>query len=432
MYFSRPQIQFMKEDFLHHLWKYKKINNTSLQTTTDETIQIVAVGEHNLNSGPDFFNAKIKIDNQLWAGNVEIHVKSSDWYAHHHEKDDTYKNVILHVVWEDDVEVFIENKPLPTLELQNKIPENILTNYQNLFAKKQHFINCEKDITSVRDIDFQIWLERLYFERMEEKSTPILDLLETTQNDWEAVLFKLLAKGFGLKINQEAFLSIAESIDFSIVRNVQSNSLRLEALLLGQAKLLEENIPNTYYQSLQDEYQFLKAKYQIDNQYTTPVQFFRLRPANFPTIRLVQLAQLYYTHQNVFAKIIATRKIADFYTLFNIATSEFWETHYTFTKTSKKQKKKITPSFVDLLLINTIIPLKFCYATYNGEDVNEQILEFISSISPEKNSIVSHFKEIKVASTSAKDTQALLQLYNNYCTQNNCLNCVVGNQLLNR
>jgi len=424
----------MQEDFLHYIWKHKKFRFNNLKTTAGESIVITSVGRHNFNSGPDFFNAKIKIGDQLWAGNAEIHLKSSDWFLHHHEQDKAYDNVILHIVWEDDTEVFRkDNTPIPTLELKALVDAKIMTNYQALFSQKNTWINCENDFASTEDFTLENWLERLYFERLERKSETIETLLDASKNDWEAVLFKMLTKNFGLKVNGESFLSLAQSIDFSIIRKTQSNPQVLEALLFGQAGLLEQDVQDAYFNSLVQDYQFLKHKFKIENTQVLPIQFFRLRPPNFPTIRLSQLANVYHTHQNLFSKIIDLNKIEDFYALFKVSTSAFWKTHYTFQKTAAKTSTKtLTKSFIDLLLINTILPIKFSYAKQKGLEIDTEIINIAGAITSEKNTIIKAFNDLKNVSKSSLESQALIQLKTEYCDKNKCLKCAVGNQFLNR
>ena len=423
----------MQEDFLHYIWKHKKVNTLNLKTTNGEIISIVLAGQHNQNSGPDFFAAQLEIDNQLWAGNVEIHVKASDWFVHNHETDKAYDNVILHVVWEHDTDIFRnDNTTIPTLELKPYVAKEALHNYQKLFSKTQKWINCENDFDTVDDFIVQNWLERLYFDRLERKSQHIDKLLKGSSNNWEEVLFKMLAKNFGLKVNGEAFLSLSNSFDFSVVRKQQSKIISLEALFFGQAGLLEEDIQDIYYLELSNEYQFIKQKFNLSNLNVTPLQFFRLRPPNFPTIRLSQLAVLYHKQQSLFSKIMNTKSIEALYTLLSVTSSFFWETHFTFNKTSKKSKKVITKSFIDLLIINTIIPLKFSYAKHQGKVIDDDIVEIIQSITSEKNSIVDTFNDLYPVSTSALQSQALLQLKSEYCDKNKCLQCAVGNTLLNR
>lgn len=423
----------MQEDFLHYIWKFKKFRTQNLQTEQGEAIILNSVGQHNFNSGPDFFNAKLTIGEQLWAGNVEIHIKSSDWYLHNHEQDPAYDGVILHVVWEHDTEIFRkDNTAIPTLVLRNHIDFSLLNNYKKLFAKQNRWINCENDFASTDDFVLANWLERLYFERLERKADAIESLLLDSKNDWEAVLFKMLAKNFGLKVNGEAFFSLAQSVDFSVVRKTQSSLQSLEALLFGQANLLMESVEDVYFIGLSTEYAFLKQKFQLKGNQVLPLQFFRLRPPNFPTIRLSQLANLYHEHQNLFSKVIELDELDDFYTLFNVSTSAFWETHFTFEKTSKKSVKVITKAFTDLLLINTILPLKFCYAKQKGQDIDDSILKIASKIHSEKNSIIDAFNQLKKISKSAFQSQALIQLKNEYCAKNKCLHCAVGNMLLTK
>ncbi|GAA3610999.1 DUF2851 family protein [Flavivirga amylovorans] len=421
----------MQEDFLHYIWKYKKIQINRLQTIKGETVIINTVGQHNPNSGPDFFNAQLTIDEQLWAGNVEIHVKSSDWFLHHHEQDKAYDNVILHVVWEHDTDVFRkDHSVVPTLELKDLVSKDVLSNYEELFNKENKWINCERDFANSNDFVLNNWLERLYLERLERKSKTIELLLKESKNDWEAVLFKMLAKNFGLKVNGDSFFSLAKSIDFSILRKSQYNQQTLEALLFGQSGLLNESIEDVYYLSLVKEYQFLKQKFKLENSHILPCQFFRLRPSNFPTIRLSQLASLYYEHQNLFSKILEANHLNHFYKLFKVSTSTFWETHYTFQKESKSSKKSLTKSFIDLVLINTILPLKFCYTKYKGETVNSDIIKVATSIASEKNSIITAFNNLKTVSNSALNSQGLIQLKTEYCDKNKCLQCAVGNTLI--
>lgn len=422
----------MQEDFLHYIWKYKKFSPSSLQTTSGEPLTLVNVGQHNHNSGPDFFNAQINIGGQLWAGNVEIHMKSSDWYLHNHENDAAYDNVILHVVYAHDTEIFRKDTTvIPTLVLKNYIGDELINNYQNLITKRDKWINCENDFASVDSFVLDNWLENLYFERLERKSKDISALLTTSNNDWEFVLFKLLAKNFGLKVNADSFLSVSSSFDFSVLRKNQTKPELLEALLFGQAGLLEEHIENSYHQNLSKEYKFLKQKFNLDHSHVTPIQFFRLRPPNFPTIRLSQLAMLYHKEQNLFSKVIAATTIKDLYKLFKVSTSEFWTDHYTFSKASKSTKKILTDSFIDLLLLNTILPLKFSYANHLGQSMDTLILSIVQDISSEKNGIVNTFNSIKSVSKTAMQSQALIQLKTEYCDKNKCLQCAIGNSLLN-
>ncbi|WP_299338069.1 DUF2851 family protein [uncultured Psychroserpens sp.] len=423
----------MKEEFLHYIWQYKKFKILQLKTTQHEPLEIISGGMSNFHSGPDFFNGQLRIGGQLWAGNIEIHIKSSDWYLHNHEQDPAYDNVILHVVYVHDIEIFRkDNSVIPTLELRHYIDKDILKNYKALCSSKHKWINCEEHFAEVPKFSMSNWLERLYFERLEEKAIIIENLLKQSNNDWEAVLCKLLAKSFGSKVNGEALFQLVHSIDFSLIRKMQSSIFSLEALFFGQAKLLDKVSNETYYCKLQKEYQFLKQKFKLDHEGLIALRFFRLRPPNFPTIRLSQLANLYNKQPNLFSKLMEINSLKGFYELLEVTTSEFWNDHYTFDKTSKHSVKKVSKPFIDLLLINTILPLKFCYVRQHKIDAKHSILEVITTIASEKNTIITGFNRLRPISVSAMQSQALIQLKTEYCDKNKCLNCVVGNTLLSK
>ena len=420
----------MKEDFLHYLWKFKKFDALNLKTFNGEEITIINVGQYLKLAGPDFFNAQITIGNQKWAGNVEIHLKSSDWYVHHHERDEAYENVILHVVWEHDTEIFRKNNTeIPVLELKKYVDAETISNYQSLTSPKS-WIFCEKQLAAIPQFVLKNWQERLFFERLERKSNPIFELLQQTNHDWEAVLFCLLAKNFGLNTNGEIFLKIAQSIPFSIIRKESFEVENLEALLLGTAGLLDLEKEDNYFKDLKFRYFYLLHKYQLEKTIVEPVQFFKHRPDNFPTIRLSQLANLYHIHQNLFSKIGIATSIENIYKTFNVSASNYWQNHYQFDKESPKKEKKISKSFIDLVIINTIIPLQFAYAKSQGKEISEDLISLLDDVAPEKNSIMDKFRSFGIKSKSAFDSQSLLQLKNEYCNNSRCLECAVGMELL--
>lgn len=406
----------------------------NMVTTKNEVLVIENVGSHNHQSGPDFFNAKIQIGNQLWAGNVEIHINSSDWYAHNHEHDGKYHNVILHVVWNEDRVVYRKDgSEIPTLELKNYLPKEILKNYQSLFDQRSNkFINCEKEIANIDGFIIDNWLERLYVERLETKSVLVNELLESSKNDWEKVLFTLLLKNFGLNINGESFLSLAKALDFSIVRKLQSSQFELECILLGMGGLLNDSsVLDPYYAALQAEYGYMQKKFGLNKEAVQKPEFYKLRPANFPTIRLSQLANLYHKQQNLFHLAMSASCLDDLYAIFTISASAYWDDHYTFGKESRKRKKVLTKEFMDLLIINTILPIKFCYSKHMGNRSNEEIFMIIRKMRKEDNSIIGKFNRLGLKIKSAGDSQAVLQLYNGYCSKNKCLQCAIGGHLLN-
>ncbi|CAL2105995.1 conserved hypothetical protein [Tenacibaculum sp. 190524A02b] len=421
----------MKEEFLHFLWKHKLFLTKKIYTSQNEEIVVVKTGSHNKNSGPDFLNAHLKINGQAWVGNIEIHLKSSDWYLHYHEVNTTYDAVILHIVWEHDVEVYMKNdKALPTLELKNYVNNKLLANYRNLFSKELRWIPCERSMDKVDTFLIQNWLERLYFERLENKAVVIKGLLRETNNDYEAVLFQLLAKNFGLKVNGVAFFNLAKSIDYTIIRKLRFDSLALSALLFGQAGFLEEDYEEPYFFKLKKEYAYIKHKYNLKTLSGNQFSFFRMRPTNFPTVRIAQLIMLLHQHQNLFSQLMKYEKIVDFYKCLKVEVDTFWQKHYTFQTTSKTSLKRITESFIDLLLINTILPLRFVYFQETKQLDNETFVELIQQINSEKNSILKKFNTINIKAKNALESQALLELKNNYCNEKRCTECVIGTYLL--
>ena len=422
----------MKEDFLHYLWKFKKFDALNLKTFNGEEIAINNVGQYLELAGPDFFNAQIIIGNQKWAGNVEIHLKSSDWYVHHHERDEAYENVILHVVWEHDTEIFRKNNTeIPVLELKKYVDTATITNYQSLITPKS-WIFCEKQLREIDGFALRNWQERLFFERLERKSKPIFELLKQTSHDWEAALFCLLAKNFGLNTNGEIFFKIAQSIPFSIIRKESFELENLEALLMGTAGLLDAEKEDAYFKDLKFRYFYLLHKYKIEKKIVEPVQFFKHRPDNFPTIRLSQLANLYHSRQNLFSKISTANSVKSIYGAFDVLAANYWQNHYQFDKESPKKKKQLSKAFVDLIIINTIIPLQFAYAKSQGKDISEDLIHLLDEVAPEKNAIMDKFSSFGIKPRNAFESQSLLQLKNEYCNKSRCLECVIGKELLKK
>ncbi|MEM7087630.1 MAG: DUF2851 family protein [Bacteroidota bacterium] len=421
----------MNEDFLHFVWKFQKFSTIHLKTVQNEPLQILDVGQHNFDAGPDFFFGKVVIGGQVWAGTIEIHLQSSNWYTHRHEIDKRYDSVILHVVWEHDMEVRRSDETLiPTLELKPCVDRQVLQNYQKLFSSKQLWINCENQFGKISDFVVKNWLDRLYLERLEDKSKLILDRLESCTNDWEAVLFQLLCKNFGLKVNGDAFLSMAMSLDYKVVKKSRQKLLSLEALFMGQAGLLSEEKMDPYYSALTENYKHAQLKFGLPNGDIVRPKFFRLRPPNFPTIRLSQLANLLYRRPHLFSELISIQTISEFYKVFDISASTYWNTHYNFEVVSARREKRLTKPFIDLLIVNTVIPIKHCHAMSRGRDISEEIMKLAHSIKPEENSIVRKYKMLAHLGSSALESQALLQLKNNYCEKNKCLQCSIGNSIL--
>jgi Protein of unknown function (DUF2851) len=422
----------MKEDFLHYLWKFQKFSKVDLQTTSEESIRVLSVGNHNFNAGPDFLMAQVEIGRQLWVGQIEIHLQSSQWYDHHHQKDANYDNVILHVVWEHDMEVIRkDNTAIPTLVLKDRVLPEMVHSYHQLFAEPQRFIACENHFPKMEGFLLNSWLWRMFIERLQLKSEWILQQLKETGNNWESVLFRLLIKTFGSQVNGESFLSIATSVDYSVIKKCSTHPKKLEALLYGQAGWLETRTKDPYIRELQTQYTHLKSLYHISQQGIIQPKFFRLRPSNFPTLRLAQFSALWSNNPYLFSVIVETTKREDLYALFQINLEKYWDTHYKFSNASPPKKKKLSKSFIDLILINVLIPLKFTYGLYHGNDPSEEVTDLALALSGEKNNVVLSFQKISTLGNSAWHSQSLLHLKKAYCENFKCMNCEVGNFIFN-
>lgn len=417
----------MNENLLQYLWKYKIFSKFDFKDTDGNPIEILDFGTLNTNSGPDFSLAKIKTKNIVLAGNIEIHVKSSDWYFHNHDLQKHYQSVILHVVYFNDTDVSeLKEAGIPTLELKDYINEEILTKYQTLENQYQ-FIPCES-IFDASKVPF-LFSEETLLKKLDEKSIEIEQLLAQSKNNYEAVLFQKLAYSFGLKVNAEIYQNIAENIDFKIIQKISQNQFQLESLLFGKGNLLEKETETN--QKWKREFDFLKNKFKISEQ-TFPVKFLRLMPPSFPTIRFSQLAMLYHLQPNLFSKILKAKNIQELKSLFeNVKTSDFWENHYTFEKTSEEKiEKKLSDDFIEILLINAVLPIIYTYFKNINPEKTDQVLDFYKNLSPEKNSIISSWKKLNVKFSSALETQAFLYHHKHLCSYKNCLNCNIGLKIL--
>ena len=425
----------MKESFLHFIWKYKLFNFQHLQTTHNESIGIEKFGIHNHDEGADFLHAEILLEGLRFNGSIEIHLKSSDWNLHQHTHNPHYQNLILHVVYENDVEIpELNTRKVPTLVLKPYISEEIIQKYLHLEESKA-FIPCESliqgETNALKDFSFTTFYEKLNLEKLEANYDKILDLLEQNNGDWEAVLFQRLAYTFGLKVNAEPFLQLAKNIPFSTLKKVQQKEFSLMALFFGKAGLLKDP-QDDFHASLQQEYQFLQHKHKFSDE-VTPVKFLRLRPANFPTLKLAQLAHLYAQYQNLFSYCMGLKKISQWHQLFNaVQAHSYFDNHYTFGKTSETlSPKKLSQNGIDLLLINAILPVKFAYEKHLKLNTTDT-LALLEDIKPEKNSIVNAYQQLQFPIKNSFDTQALLFLHKNYCSQKKCLNCPIGFQELKK
>ncbi|MGX5686562.1 DUF2851 family protein [Chryseobacterium cucumeris] len=416
----------MTEKLLQYLWNYKVFKYFDFKDIEGNSVEIIHFGKWNKNAGPDFLDAKIKINGLLLAGNIELHVRSSDWIFHNHSQDPNYRNIILHAVFQHDIDIHeLIGKQVPTLELQSYIDKNILWKYEKLMNGDE-FIACEK-IFDPKKIPINFYEESI-LKKLDEKSSELEQSLHQYKNNFEAVLFHSFAYSFGLKVNASIFRQIAESIDYSIINKIRQNPLQLEALLFGISGWLEK--PQDGQMTIwKREFDFIKAKFSISDLQFHP-KFLRLRPPNFPTIRLSQLADL-YRQQNLFSKIMEARSAEQLYTIFNsVKASEYWDFHFNFGSISKVQPKTLSQDFVNLLILNTILPLQYAYHRYHKEDIADEIIALYKTISGEKNAIITSWKKHGLKVSNALESQSLIYHYKTYCEPKNCLACTIGYKLL--
>jgi hypothetical protein len=409
----------------------KLFDTNNLRTTDGESITLLQVGLHNLNSGPDFLNAKIKIGQTLWAGNVELHIKSSDWLLHKHQSDPSFQNIILHVVYTDDKPLFYaDGKPIKTLVLKNHISNDVIQKYQS-FKQNNHNIACEKSISSVPKTFVNTYLEGIIVKRLEHKSQHIEKLLAENQHHWEQSFYLQLAGNFGFKVNQVPFELLARNTPLGIIAKHKENIHQIEALLFGQAGFLNDTFTESYPLMLQNEYAYLKKKFQLVGIDKHLWKLSRMRPVNFPTIRIAQFAALIHQSSHLFSKIIAAEHPNELIKLFKVAASPFWDRHYTFDAATNQLKKNIGKAAIENLIINTIVPFIFVYGKhYGNEDKCELAIQLLEKLSPEKNTITHLWTLAGVKPNNALQSQALIELKNNHCDQKKCLQCGIGHFII--
>jgi Protein of unknown function (DUF2851) len=421
----------MHESFLHFAWRWRRFDGRDLVTSDGQTITIIHPGNHNTHAGPDFFNARLRIGDTEWAGNLEIHILASDWLLHRHDTDAAYDNVILHVVWENDAPLLRANgQPLPCLELKGRIPRTVLDMYQQ-WTDNQAWIPCAAQFHAVPDIVRLSWFDRLLVERLEQKTTEIALQFEATQQHWEATFYRVLARSFGLKVNMEPFEVLARSLPLVILTRHKTNLFQTEALIFGQAGWLETTFEEEYPNRLAKEYRFLRHKYQLEPISVSQWKFLRLRPANFPTVRLAQFAALIHQSVHLFSKIIEATSVGEIEQLFAVEVSPYWLTHYQFDRPGKLRPKLLGRDFIHLLLINTIVPCLFFYGKMRQlPDIQDKALQFLEDLPAESNALMTGWAVLGAHPHNASQSQAMLQLKTRYCDEKRCLECHIGGRLL--
>lgn len=420
------------EFLLHYVWKYRLFDQSNLVTTDGQTVEVIDPGLHNTNAGADFFNSKIKIDDKMWAGNVEIHLASEDWYKHRHHLDKSYNSTILHVAEAVSGEI-INERGVKVPQLKLTIPDKVKSSAEYLLQSVSS-IPCKNELPEVDKKIVKSWLSVLTIERLERKTNDIYTHLSRFNNSWDQTFYVLLSRNYGFGLNSDEFERLALSLQFNIIQKHSNNLFQVEALLFGQAGMLEsDRILDEYYLSLQREYQFLRHKYQLKPLDEFLFKRLRIRPGSFPQVRIAQLAALFVQSGRLFSSVLEIEDYKQLRLYFQSSVSEYWKNHYSFRKESKSSQKFLGDSSLDTILINTVVPILFAYGKKNDlERYCDRALTFLDSIKPERNSIVSEFKEAGVTPVNASETQALIQLKKEYCDMRKCLYCKIGYQILSK
>ena len=424
----------MKEEFLHYLWKYGLFDRDKLFDNDGNKIVVINPGEYNRDAGPDFFNARISIGGTVWAGNVEIHTRSSHFDNHGHQKDPAFNNVILHIVAENDKRIF-NAKGEEVLTAEIDFDPSLYSKYVSL-VNNPYIIACQDEINKLDNILVRHWLNSLVIERLQSKSEVILKIFSETGNDWEETFYRMLIRYFGFRVNTEPFEMLATALPFRIIRKHSDNRFQIEALLFGTAGMLEEGLfkealSDEYYCNLIKEFRILSAKYSLQPIHGWIWKFSRLRPANFPTVRISQLAAMLSVAGGLFSKVLEAIEIKQLKDVFEVTASPYWDNHFVFGKHSKGVPKNTGSQATDIFLINAVIPVIFVYGQRRDcQDICERALMFLEDINAESNSIILEWKTIGIVPESAFYSQALIQLRNEYCKKRKCLHCRVGSKLI--
>jgi hypothetical protein len=423
----------MTESFIHYLWQFQQFDQSNLQTISGEKISVFKTGFLNTNAGPDFTNARIQIGTIEWAGNVEIHLRSSDWKLHKHQQDEAYNNVILHVVWENDQPIVRQDKSLiATLELKKITDIGLLYKYQNLLDN-QAIIPCKELFSEASNLSKIAILDKVLAKRLEQKAQVVEELYNKNNGDWEETTYHFLAKNFGFKLNSEAFLSLAQNLPLKVLQKHRNNLFQIEAMLFGQAGLLDS--VDDYSAKLKQEYDFFSTKFSLKSSALSAKQwkFLRTRPANFPTIRLAQFANLLTQQQSFFSLFTQTDSLENIQKALKVEQSVYWQEHYNFGKKANKKLVGLGKDSTNNILINTVIPLLALYSQKtDNQYIMDKCIRFLETIPAEKNHITDIWESLGLTIKSSFDSQASIELYNNFCMQKRCLQCNVGIEILKK
>ncbi len=423
----------MEEAFLHYIWKFQYFDKSDLRTSDGLPISIFRPGTINTDKGPDFENSRISIGEVEWNGSVEIHVKGKDWYNHSHHKDPSYDGVILHVVWDGQEKETLrsDDSKVPILELGKRIDSLIFEKYKKLTGNPDR-IHCHSFLKEMDRLKIFEVFDKVVVERLNRKATEMLIRLRKNNFDWEETCFQLLSANFGFKVNKESFISLAENIPFKILQKHSNNIIQVEAILFGVAGFLDQDLEDDYHSLLKKEYSFLQKKYSF-NSFLKRHQwkFLRLRPANFPTIRIAQLAMLIHVHQKFFSSLIELTEIVELKKIIKVEQSSYWRQHYDFGKKAERKIGVLGESSINNILINTVAPLMAAYSIEKDElSYLEYALVILQKLPPESNNIITEWKNSGTKITNAFDSQAAIELLNNYCNPKKCLDCSIGINIL--
>ncbi len=423
----------MTESFLHYIWQFQYFHKEELQTSEGDSLQVFQPGNQNVNAGPDFSDARIKIGALEWRGSVEIHIKASGWNDHHHSSDQAYEKVVLHVVWDNDKPIYrTDGTVMPTLELKHRVEMTLWNRYRKLFTSVET-IPCSSAWPKVPDIIKLSMLDKAVMQRLETKSLLVKSLLAENRNDWEETCFQLLCKNFGFKVNAEPMLQLAQLLPYKVLLKHLDKLTQIEALLLGQAGFLEKVKEDEYTKILNREHRLLSSKYRLESKQMKIVQwrFLRLRPANFPTVRLAQLAVLLSFQRNLFSKILECSSYKQLVELLDVEQSEYWQHHYLLGKKSKTRVPALGQSSIHNIMINTIAPLLVAYGQLqDDQSYVDRATEILQHLPAENNKITRQWLDLGYNVKSSFDSQGLIELYNNFCMKRRCLDCTIGTHII--
>ena len=421
----------MKEEFLHYVWQHRHYDFNNLKTSWGQRLNVLFPGYHNHDAGPDFLQAVVSIDDVRWIGSVEIHCRSSDWMRHKHQYDDKYKSVILHVVYEHDMEIQLDDHEyLPTLELKTRIPQEMFSRYESLM-KVPDLLLCRFHLSNVDPIILQSQMSKALIERLTHRQNEFQHILASCQSDWNELIYRVMAIGFGCKKNGMAFELLAQSLPFRIVRSHLTSRLQIYALVFGQSGLLDQEDQDEYSERLRYEYDYLRYKYRLSPIGAHQWNWLRLRPQNFPPLRLAQFAQMLYDTGSSLSEKVLKASMSNLQSWLSVVPDEYWQTHYMFGKSSPKHASGMGEALVNSLIINVVVPIRFAYARFTGDEaMQEDALSLLERVPYENNKVTRLFSSSSFPCWSAYDSQAQIEQMNHYCMQKQCLKCSVGEKIV--